>query len=70
MGETRDWLEAEGGPGRILCKRTGYWEAVRCDDADSCGQCIGEQPEGCEACALDCPEWVPDPEEDPRGERT
>ena len=58
MGETRDELEANGGPGMFLCGAMGIYVSCRCND---CAHCVAT---GCEHCKEECPEWQP--EEEPR----
>jgi hypothetical protein len=62
MGETRDHLEAHGGPGMVLCGRTGVFVAgtALCHD---CSRRLCETAHGggaCDECIGECPDWEPD----------
>lgn len=69
MGETRDDLEANGGPGRRLCAVLGTW--VIDGSCTNCGAAnCKEGPGGvaCAACELACPLW--EDTEEPDGDDT
>lgn len=63
MGETRDHLESNGGPGRILCGKTGTFiiDSSMCDDCPR-RICMNAQPgsQPCNECKAECPDWEPD----------
>lgn len=62
MGETSEWLEAHGGPGMVLCGRTGNFVAdtALCSDCPRklCMNLPGSEP--CDECRAECPDWQPD----------
>ena len=64
MGDTRDHLEENGGPGRRLCQISGTWViAGSCPEcpADNCNS--GRDCKPCDICADTCPLWEDDEDE-------
>ncbi len=47
MGETRDWLEQNGGPGQVYCLSADIWTAARCKGCKNYCENQGYEVEQC-----------------------